>query len=435
MRSYKSENFKRLKKILRKHQSHVWKISVVTNEISEKKLIKLLSLLPNLEEVTLDVLLKKTSETSQQKLSHLHHLKILHCLTQAAKIVFELPNNVLTTLSFKHTSSEKPPSDKLLQSVFEKQKNIIEFSFNPEAVESFKLPALKKLQIFGSMSKLDISEILESQQNLSSLAVQHFLSTEEFIIACRIKSLQCLKMKLMNVDSVVLNINQLTDLRKLQLDLSCSADSDFVYVSLPLLEELKLKVQGNINLKELISMMPTNFPCLKQLVLSSNLSIEDTQDLYNLLQNPNLEMLEVTVCQTLRDPSQLFGNFHEKLKKVNFGHLCSTYAVNFLIDSVPNLEQLTVAIEDLGTLRKILTSCNKLTQVKLYSKGGLSLGSDDFIECVKEHGKNLTYFQCGTDRSSLNFDSLREIKKAFETQFEVIDYKFMTLLMRNDKWN
>lgn len=437
MLTIKKGSLKLIKQIFIKHQDIIRKVSIIANEISEKKLSKLLSFLPNLEEIVLNVVLKKTSENPKQKLSHLHNLRKLQCNTQAVNIIFELSNDILGTLSLKHTLNEKPISLELLQGIFEKQRNIVDFSFNPENVSSFELPSLTRLELVDSeVSNLkpDILDLLEGQDELRSLSLGRFLSTEEFFTICSKETLQSLEIKVKNIDNIIIKLNFLINLQMLEIDLFDNY-GDFAFIELPFLKELKLKVQGKPNLKELISLFPSHFPSLKQLTLSANLAIDDTQDLHNLLQNPNLIKLEVTVRSALKQQNHFFGNFHEKLKEAHFGHLCSQDAVNFLTESVPNLERLNATITDLESLRKILTACKKLTHLKLYSKNDLDMSSDEFITCLKENGKNLVYFQCGTDRTILDFDACQKTKEAFDDQFEIIDYKYMTLIMRNEKWN
>lgn len=100
MWAHNSLRIKRLKEVFIHQQNSICKLSLRSAQLSEKKLIKLLSLLPHLEELSLELCLTKVSKISMQRLSHLKKLKSFKCCAQAASIIFELKNDVLKQLSF-----------------------------------------------------------------------------------------------------------------------------------------------------------------------------------------------------------------------------------------------------------------------------------------------------------------------------------------------
>lgn len=98
--------------------SNIRTISFRYAALTERDLLTLLSLLPCLEDVTVDVSLIKKSHETLPCIAHLTRVRSFTCKVENAKLIFELPYNILTRLSFTSILREALPSKLLLREIF-----------------------------------------------------------------------------------------------------------------------------------------------------------------------------------------------------------------------------------------------------------------------------------------------------------------------------
>lgn len=439
----KYSKIKRLKEILSRHHPSIRKFTLVCSEISERKLFKMLASLPHLEEISLDVTLTKVSKSPNQRLKCLSQLKSLQCRSRNISIIFELPSDVLQSLSFEFMYCDEAPSPQSLQEIFHLQKNLKVLSLNPEANSNIQLPSLEKLRLVRR-HKLwtypnirHVGKMLEDQNQLKSLNIQSVLAEEDFLKICSIRSLESLEIELENADDTLMrNINRLTGLSQLGLALY-SYKSKFSSVKLPHLKILNLLLVDNDKKTQLdLSQMPRNFPCLRQLKILSNSQMITLESLPDLLGNKNLVKLDVNMSNGSDQSFDCKPTQHYGLKEVLLGFKYSRNALHYIIKATPHLEKLFTGIESLGDLQHILTNCKKLTHLKLFIHTG-DFHFDDFVELLQSFGRSLTYFECEMERSDIlgSKASLLKLEKSFNTQFTVIDIQmFNRLIMKNVSW-
>lgn len=424
-------------------QFNVRKISLICYKISERKLLKILSLLPNLEEVVLDFILEKTSKYPQQRLSNLNRLRSLQCRAQVASIIFELPDDTLTSLSFEFMFIDPPPPLQTMKAIFERQRNINHFTINPVDTTATELPSLETLRLIrsneyqGASVRLHLAETLRNQNQITSLTIQNILSKEEFLLICSLRSLEYLEIELEGVyDATLRSLNRLYNLKTLKL-VSYSSKSKFKFLKLPLLRDLKLVfINDNTNVEVNMEQFPTSFPNLRRLQIMCNLPFFDAATLPVLLKNDKIVKLDVLVGLDSNEKAAMTPMCRDKLREVRLGHNYSAKALNYIIESAPNLEKLFTGIDNLDVLQKILMNFQKLTHLKIYSQNGISFGSDAFIQLLQKHGKNLTHLACETDEYIFDDEAFSKLSCAFGTQFSTIQYHlWCPLIMKNVPWN
>lgn len=437
--NYNEFTMHRLTAIFLKFKQSIKKIALKYAAINEASLLKILNMLPNLEDITIDVSLINSSMNSQQKLSQLKNVKSFTCKVEAARILFELPNDVVTKLSFTSVLKDSLPSVTLLQDIFDKQRNIEELNFDPEKVDpaSLELLKLKKLRLASSSNSL---AILENQQNLKSLNLQEPVTNEEFVKICGFQKLESLSIKVKNVDP-----NSLTKLNKVQSLKELTLTLDRVYsvnafcdIALSKLEKLELNFMCDTNTQAFIENFPTNFPSLKHL----KLTFADIKAIESLLQNKNLQSLDInkiTSSENAELPPPTIK--HKNLKELKIGHEFSQYLIDFISNCLPNLEKLLLCnnlINDMNTLHHVMLSCKRLTHISIINQKCHSiLLFNQFLQMLKELGSNLVHFEYGDVKFACdNILIIEKLKSLFNAQYQFIYSKHedRRLVMRNGKW-
>lgn len=433
----------KLEEILRKFQDSIKKITLRFAAIDEYNLMELLALLPNLEEIVIDASLYN-SGGAQQRLTHLRFMRSFTCKVESAKIIFDLPQDVLTKLSFSSVVYESPPSPQLLQSLFEAQRNLKELNFDPAKVGdgfSMNLLDLKHLRL---ASNHQMVEILKSQKNLIDLNIKKDLTEEEFVEVCGLKQLQVLDIKVGNVNATLLHkINNLKDLKKLLLITNRGYwVTSLCNIELKKLEKLELSFTSDTNIQIFLEKLPTHFPTLKNLKLTS----VEMKSIPTLLLNKNLESLEIEELKSLSETNeiQLPETSHEKLKEFKVGHEYSEYLLDFITCFMPNVFKLSLRnffIKDLSTLKHVLGK-KRLTHLSIFNRNCRNDECKDFtwlmrefVNLMKDQGQSLTYFEF--ENVKLSSWDMQKLNSFLKSQFAFIYYEnsCKTLVLKNGKWN
>jgi hypothetical protein len=433
--NYNEFTMHRLSEIFHKFKQSIRKITFKFAAISEPCLIKLLNMLPNLEDITIDVSLINSSMSSQQKLSQLKSIKSFTSKVEAAKIIFELPNDVVTKLSFTSVLKDALPSVELLQDIFDKQRKIEELNFDPEKVDpaSLELLKLKKLRLASSSNSL---VILENQQSLTSLSMQEPVTNDEFVKICNFQRLESLSIKVKNVDpKALIKLNRIQSLKELVLTLDrVYPVNAFCDIALPHLEKLELNFMCDTNTQAFLENFSTNFPSLKNL----KLTFADIKAIQSLLLNKNLQSLDINKV-TSSDTAELQRCTikHENLRELKIGHEFSQYLIDLITDCLPNLEKLLLCnnlINDLNTLQNVMVNCKRLTHISVVNQNCHPvLLFNQLITLLKSHGKNLIHFEYGDIKFAC---AVEKLKCSFDAQYQFIYSKHedKRLVMRNGKW-
>lgn len=440
---HKYSKVKLFKEVLLQHQLNLRKFTIICYNISERKLFKLLTLLPNLEEIVLDFNLKKMSTTPSGRLQNLSKLKSLHCRAQMAAIIFELPNDILQKLSFEFMFNDLAPTKELMKRILEKQKIIEELSFNPEGTSAISLPPLKKLKLLKSSiftnlkNMFCISKILKNQNQLISLTIQNIITRDIFLLICNIRSLEKLDLELDDIDDGALQkLNSFQKLKELRLAIY-KTELNFSSLKLPFLRKLRLYlVCDEIELNLVLEQFPLNFPNLKHLQIAINMQNMKAEHLPGLLQNKLLEKLDVCLEMESNFSIEMTTVYHDRLKEVCLGNDYFQNALNYIIKAAPKLEKLCTGISNLHVLKQILINCPNLSHLKVLPRCLISFESDSFIHLIQEHGKNLTYFECeASGERSTDETTFSKLQRAFEIQFSKIELCGSRVIMKNVRWD
>lgn len=441
--TYDNFTMHRLKEILTKHQKSLKRIHLGFAVISENHLIELLCLMPNLEEITIDVGLINPSTTSQQRLVQMKHLRSVTCRVESAKIIFELSNNILTKLSFASAICDAPPPASLLKTIFEKQKNIVELNFDPKEADPslLSLPLLKKLRI---NSNHHAAGILQHQQHLTSLFIRTRSSKQEFHDICNLKSLQSLEtlsISVSHANESLLVLNRLQSLSELNLELiQLDEPMCLSTISLPLLRKLNVSFVQNTDLKLLLECFKTNFPNLKQLQLNFDPECSSTKVMPILLENKNLESLGLFNANSNKSSIGSSGDFctklfHENLKELKVGGVNIKFLLNQIIYSTPNLEKLYVSSffdkNVVDFMKIVLMNSRKLTHISVSTLNRHQVQMHEITRMLKDLGKNLSHFEFNYDAK---VSEISKLQQTFGEQFAFIYKEDKRIIMRNNKW-
>ena len=429
--NYDEFNMHRLAQVFQKFRASLRKITIKFSAINENLLMRLLNMLPELEDITVDISLINPSANSSEKLKQLKNVKNLTCKVEAAKIIFELPNECLKKLSFGSVFKDTIPSQELLEKICEKQKNIEEFNFDPEKFSSsLKFLNLKKLRL---ASCKNCEAILVNQPNLTHLEMHESVSNRELETICDLNELKSLTVEvettntlalakhncLMKLEELKITLNQVCQLRALKEK------------KLPCLQKLELNLMFEENFNLIFENFFQSFPRIKHLKLSH----VDEKTLKALISNISLESLDINKCLIGNKKVELPAALNENLKELKICHGFSSF-LHEILKALLNLEKLILCedlINDTITLKLILTSCKKLTHFALVNQKCASFPFNKIIILLKENGRNLRHFEY----HHVKFMSdVGKFKSSFDAQFQFIygENENKTLIMRNEKW-
>lgn len=407
----------RLTEIFGKQRNSVRKIAFGFAAMSEEHLYQLLNLLPNLEEVTIDVSLIKSAQVSTKRLEKLKKIKCLTCRVESAQTVFELSNNVLTKLSFNSVLCDSSPSADLLKAIFEKQKNIEELNFDPTNAALVELPKLKTLRM---MKHHNVADILSRQEKLRSLNLEGALRNTEILQASKLDCLQSLTIKFFNNGAVSLAcLSGLKNLKELKLSIDkVQTASSICKIESKQLESLELHVMCDVNSNLLLGKLSSNFPRLKHLKLDFICRFIDADAMAHLLKINNLKSLDVRTLKTAREASQFPVIVHQNLKELKVS-LYADYSKDFfffIINSLPNLERFITnnTISDFSLLKTAMVNWKRLTQITFCCQNPIAPSA--LFRLLKEHGRKLTHFEFEHGKA-LAEPLLAKFLEMFETQF------------------
>jgi hypothetical protein len=433
---YSEFTMQRLIEIFTKYQHVIRKISFKYAALSERDLLTLLSMLPCLEEMTIDVSLIKKSHEIPPNISHLTRVRSFTCKVENAKLIFELPQNILTRLSFTSILRDSLPSKLLLREIFERQRNIKHLNFDPQKADalSLNLLQLKYLRIASNANALNV---LNSQQrNLESLTVQETIDEDLFVEICtKLSELKALNIKAGKLEL----ITKLSLLRRLN-ELTLTIEERFPHremlcFRLNQLKKLDIVFPLNtMNMKIFIENLRENFPSLRIVKLSS----VDVSEFQCLLEMSNLRSIEVTMLSTVNDAQQIIPKFpsHERLLNLTIGCSCPKTINQLLSTHFPSLDQLMLKNINNGSLdilKQALLNHRKLTQISINTQISHSILLNQFVNLVQEYGGKLTFLEFGDLNLSFNCEKLEEV---FSGQFSNIytDIDGQRLTMRSCKW-
>lgn len=439
-----------LTKIFTKLQNDVKKVNLRFAAINAEDLIKLLSLLPKLEEIVIEGYLYNlpliTHQISQQKkLAQLKQVRILTCNVESTVLALELPDHCLKKLTLNCLVLNITPSTLLFETIFAKQKNIEDFYFdaccmNADILKMLKLKHLKLSR--NRVNRRDLMESLQSQQNLTNLNVLFPLNSENFNEVLKLQILSKLTINVINIDSTFIeSLNALKMLKDLTLTLNPITQSySFAHIIMNQLENLNLQNGNNTSSIELIAEdLPKAFPNLKHLILET----VTFKTFANLLENRNLKFLEISVvADWYASPLEVLVVPHENLMTLKVRKILKNNEnkfLKFLMASMPALRKLrlnNIRIERYEMLELIMKSFSKLTHIAISSP--VESFGDNFAIPLLSFGRNLEFVEFTTP---LNLNSgqisppIIELNCIFELQFAFIYSDGNRLIMRNSKWD
>lgn len=413
----------RLMEILGHSRETIRKISFGFTALTEDYLIRILSFLPKLEEIVIDVSLCNASNDSGQRLNELSNVRSFTCKVELAKLIAELPRRVLEKLSFTSSLHDQPPSNETMNEILQRQRTIEDLNFNPLNTLSLEPLKLKKLRL---SSNHHLTDLLQNQSKLKALVLQANLTNKDFDEICKLKDIEHLEVNLANVNQNSLkNLNSLMELRELSLTLETSAQlAAFNEVSLPKLLTLNLKSPKTESVK---ARLAKNFPALTHLKLTST----NTTSLSILFKHRRLQSLSIELL-TQSGESESFGTDNESLREFSVMRYEGNAQIALkLFTAMSGVEKVHFGanlILDCESLRQILTNHRKMSSLSVHSQKHSIDCDGTFTKVLKEHGERLTRFEFSEMKTAANLDKLQE---NFDTQFELIYNEQKKLVMRN----
>lgn len=425
----------RLSEIFAKFCKSIRKITFNFTAVSEPDLIRLLNLLPKLEEIAIDVSLCKPSKHPQNRLGSLKNVKSFICKVECSQLILEIPDGVLTTLSFHSSLHDAAPSKQLLQSILGNQKNIEDLNFDPENVdlEALKKFKLKKLRLVRNHHAI---AILKDQPLLTSLNMQQSLTNDEFFEVTSLGHLSALTVDVKNIERELLEgLNCMNGLKELAIGINPITQGQmFNNIELEKLEKLTLTTTTNSKIEAIFAKLSSNYPNLKHL----SVNYASTQDMQNFLGIINLNSLTIDMLSQSRVvPTDLILNENENLKtiQVKRGDECHASLLNFITKMSPNIQKLHLNnnfVKDVDTLIEILASCNRLSYLTINNQKQVLEVNAQFVKIIKDQGKNLKHFEICKVKADNTFN-LDKLKSFFEVQFENVTIENGRLILTNCK--
>ena len=444
--SFSDFNMMRLSEIFSKFSKDIKKITFEFAAIDEKLLIKLLNLLPELEDITVDVsLYSKIVETSnfKRKLCILSKMKHFSCNAESAKLILELPNNTLIKLSFISSLHNLPPSQELLRSVFNSQKKIEDLNFDPQNLEHETMN-LKGLKILRLATNNLLPDILNTHDKISCLNTVQPLTDGDFLSISNLKFLQQLCLNVTKLDFfAVLDLKNLTTLKELTINIDLiSQGPTFKDLKLPEIEKIKLSYSENTNIEERIFVIaehfPLNFPKLKHLEMGK----VSTKILSILLNNTNLESLQLSEISYSTNVRLHLTPKHYNLKELSLGSVdnAKNQVLNLIFSCLPNLQKLklgNISFSDVELFKIYIKKCKRLTHLCILS-ANFSIFDVPVQQFLKQHGQSLKYVELSkSNYSNINVKDVTQsnkVRSLFKCQFSSICENGETVIMSNCKW-
>lgn len=418
----------RLIDILKKNRADIRKISFTYTVIDEGLLIKLLNFLPKLEEIALDVSLSGSAKDVQKRLNCLTRVRIVTCRVESAKIIFELSDNILSSLSFNSLLHDSSPSKELLDEIIQRQSEIKDLNFDPSNVDLASLQALK-LKKLRLVSGKQAWKIFQQQREVQAL---NFLSTstsKDLIEICQLKLLQSLVVDVRGIDSsIVENLNDLKKLQELSIKFDSNQESLISKFSFPKLLKLDLiySSKHDLEFEESSLFGSSNLKSLK--LAQSNFNL-----FWKILNYKKLESLIIgTLTNSFDETLKHCESFRNNLKVLQIENAYGISHENFLtiVEALPEIQTISIGngVKDFESLKSILMNCKRLAQVIISnSRFNLDL---ELIKLIKNYGKNLNYFEIGIIKVEEN-EGIKIYKKHFESQFEFYNLEDYKMILKN----
>lgn len=443
--SFSDFNMMRLVEIFTKFCKYVKKITFEFAALDEKLLIKLLNLLPELEDVTVDVSLYSKAEASnfERNLCTLSKIKYFTCNAESAKLILELPDNTLTKLYFISSLHNSPPSQELLRSIFNNQKKIEDLNFDPQNLEPETMN-LNDLKMIRLATNNLLSDILHAHDKITCLITVQQLTNEDFLTICNLNFLQRLCINVTKLDfSVVLELKNLMALKELTITIDLLHQGPaFKYLKLSQIEKIKLSCSENANIEEILAVvaehLPLNFPKLKHLEMGK----VSAKIFSMLLNNKNLESLQLLEITKSSNNGLNFTPRHDNLNELSVGSVdnAENLVLNLIFSCLRNLRKLklgNISFFDLELFKSSFKRCKKLTHLCILN-ANFSIFDANVQQFLKERGKNFEY----AELSKLNFFKINvkdvsrsnKIRSIFNCNFSSICENGETIIMSNCKW-
>lgn len=422
----------RLTEIFNKYREEVRKISFSFTVIEEVLLLRLLNFLPNLEEIIMDVSLSNSVDDCQHKLISLVRVRSVTCKVESAPVIFQLPDDVLTSLSFESSLHDSPPSTKLLAEIFKRQKRIKDLNFDPRNVclESLEKLTLSKLR---STNVRQIFGILEQQRKLKTLNLIETVNDKELLQICQLKNLRCLVVDLREIKDSN-SIKGLSNLHQLeQLSIYFDSSNQWLPIAelcLPKLSKLDLIFSSKLDLQFNRSsiLASTNLRHLK-------FSHCDFNSISSILTNEKLEALELGLLEN-NSHENLMSNrkihWNLKLLTIENSNVTSHEEVlRMTVESLPKLQKLSLGnvVRDDKALKMILMSLKSLTHLSISNQIIFNFGNET-IKVIKDCGNNLRYLKLVNVKLSSQ-EGAGIYKKHFEAQFEFYQLEDKKITLSN----
>lgn len=422
----------KLSEVIKKNEKTVRKVTISFAALAEHNLIKILNLLPELEEIVLDVSLWFVSCVPQNQLMKLTKVKSFISNIDSSVMILELPENILQKLSFNSATHIVAPSAALLKSIFQRQKNIKDLTLNPKNLNLESLSQLKLEKLFLHTSD-HLVDIMKQQRHLTTLVVRGELKNQEISTFYEFSSqLISLDINVENISSALLRqLNCLQELKDLSLIVKRSSQViDLTQVSLLKLKSFQLTNSLNCESFQILAeKMSKNFPALKHLTVS----YVSCSTFSTLLENQGL--VELNIVEIKPSEAETLKTRNEGIEDVSIGfaNIIGGDVLNIISSSLPNLKKLRLnkfIISDVNVLLEIMKAFKQLTHLAVLGTNfSLVISNPAISTFLKIHKKNLENFEFTSNEREDNkgcqqktdLDSkLQKMTNMFNSQFSSI---------------
>lgn len=429
----------RIEAIVKKFSSRVKKFKIScsvqgeTTEIADLHMIKLLKLIPHVEElVLLNVYIRSDNSAKRFDELDLHKLKKLvlnYCLFDDTVVLDLIPVNVLNDLVFTFDSLDET----IYQNFFNRQGKIKKLElFENDQIE-FNHLELEHIKISSS---IDYCAMLSQQPKLRYIDFAiSWIDDMVFSGLLQLKHLEVLKTLIDQVPCRVFKgLNKLKQLKELRLDSHSSFDCGHLLALSMMngmkLEKLTLYYTEREIPEEILVQISKNFLNLKHLELI-NRSIRILSRVIEYFTNLESILMDFYAIFFAPDDLEISdGLRHQNLKQIvitntNTTEVKNTETLLKLVNACPNLERIMLSkLTDvsLNDFEDIMKKHQNLTHLSLeFNDFKFDL---DVILVVAELAKNLQHLRLS--RLS-NYPTYKTIQNLFEDNFSKITfYKYNT---------
>lgn len=405
-------SFRRLSRIIGRFGNNIRELQI-SNIAVPANIIKILNLMPNLEQIEIfdldnnDVKLIK----GELKLTKLKKLKVSHCRPDILNIFDNLPEGVLQELSL--IDSPQPYNDNPMpeyKKIFTNQHNIKKMTAHDEYIDLIEWNQIKLQEISLSLrrrnSTMDIKKVIKGQDKVENYKSSGYINVSFLNLICsELKSLINLTLEYVTADLGTPALSKLRKLKSLSVvaspcDQSWEQDKFLSFTQSSSLETLNVKCTNNRLTELTVNHLGFNFPQLKELKIHAKSSIKIVNVIIQSC--TNLKILEVSLKsedgEVPDDYTFQEGLAHEKLKSLKFyAPKSDSTDVPKLLGSCKNLEifetNLVVYEQTLIEILTLQPNLKKLTMFSSYIRKELGPEvTHETIRAIKEHGKKLQDF-------------------------------------------